>query len=193
MRANNNLIRNKTILMKTSIVIISLCILLLGEVYGQSKNNVFIGIQPSITVEPFYESGEFDLNILPLVFETPVDLRINIRFLPSANYHFGGETSGFSDIGFFTVLPIYLKKTESVENQTYGFYIGPVLGFGRNLINHHYTSTVAVEPGFMFQAKKRFTINLGGQFGASYFAYDSQPNKWLSHFGAKVSLGFWLK
>ena len=163
-----------------------------GKVIGQTKNPILIGIQPSITIEPFYEEGELDINVFPLVLEMPIGQRINFRLVPTVNYHFGGEENGFSDIGLFTVLPIFIRKREAIEIRPYGFYFGPVLGFGRNLLNNHYTTTVAIEPGYMFEAKKSFTITLGIQFGASHFAYDSQPNKWVFHWGPKVTFGFWL-
>ncbi len=159
---------------------------------GQSNTSIFIGLQPNVTVEPFYENGEFDIDILPLVFEASMGLRINLKVTPMVNYHIGGQTDGVSDIGVFTVLPIFFKKKELRSDKPYGFYIGPVLGFVRNLINNHYTTTLAVEPGYMFKAEKRFTIALGFQLGGSHFSYDIQPNKWVNHFGPKISLGYWL-
>lgn len=176
-------------------VIISSIILFvvqIGNASGQSDKNIFIGVQPGLTIEPFYEKGEFDVNVFPLIFETPVGSRANIRLSPITNYHIGGSTAGFSDIGLYFVLPVFFKKNENKESKPYGFYVGPVLGFGRNLINNHYTTTIAIEPGYMFKAKKSFTIVIGVQFGASHFAYDLQPNKWFFHWGPKVTFGFWL-
>lgn len=165
---------------------------LVTNLFGQSKRPIFIGIQPAITVEPFYEEGELDVNVFPLVIENRIGLRTNIRFVPIANYHFGGLENGFSDIGIFVVLPIFFKKAESLTAKTDGFYVGPVLGFGRNLINEHYTTTLAVEPGYMLKAQKRFTAAFGLQLGSSHFSYDSKPNKWVFHWGPKISLGFWI-
>ena len=167
-------------------------LILSSNLFGQSKRPIFIGIQPAITIEPFYEEGELDVNIFPLVLETRIGHRTNLRFVPIANYHIGGLENGFSDIGLFAVLPIFFKKAESLTAKTDGFYIGPVLGFGRNLLNEHYTTTLAVEPGYMFKAEKSFTITLGLQLGSSHFAYDAQPNKWVFHWGPKISFGFGL-
>jgi hypothetical protein len=167
-------------------------LVLSSNLFGQSKRPIFIGIQPAITVEPFYEEGELDVNCFPLVIETRIGNRTNLRFAPIANYHIGGSENGFSDIGLFAVLPIFFKKAESLEDRTRGFYIGPVLGFGRNLINEHYTTTLAVEPGYMLKADKRFTAAFGLQLGSSYFSDDAQPSKWVFHWGPKISLGFWL-
>lgn len=161
-------------------------------VSSQTKKLIFIGVQPALTVEPFYEEGELDVNAFPLIIETSLSSRINLRIAPIANYHLGGTSNGFSDLGVFAVLPVFLKEKEDETSKPYGFYLGPVIGFGRNMINKHYTTTLALEPGYMFEAKKRFTITLGLQLGASHFAYDAQPNKWVFHWGPKVTFGYWI-
>lgn len=163
-----------------------------GQCFCQSNTPVFIGIQPSVTVEPFYDKGEFDLDIVPLVFEASIGLRTNIKITPIVNYHFGGITKGISDIGAFLVLPIFFKAKETRTDRPFGFYLGPVIGFGRNLLNNHYTTTLGIEPGYMFETKKRFTISMGLQLGGSYFTYDAIPNKWYTHWGPKISFGFWI-
>lgn len=173
--------------------ILFLLIFLSSNIYSQTQKNIFIGIQPGVTVEPFYEKGELDINILPVVFETRIGDRTNLRFLPLVNLHSGGTENGISDVGLFTVLPIFLNDVERMEDHTFGFYVGPVLGLGRNLLNDHYTSTLAVEPGYMFESEKSFTITMGMQLGASHFFYDSAPNEWTFHWGPKVTFGYWLK
>lgn len=174
------------------ITILTLLTIYSVNLFGQTKRQLYIGVQPAITVEPFYEEGELDLNVLPLIFETPINSRINLRISPIVNYHLGGVTNGFSDLSIFIVLPIFLKTNKDDNSIPYGFYLGPVVGFGRNLINNHYTTTLAVEPGYMFETKKRFTINLGIQFGGSYFSYDTEPKKWVFHWGPKVTFGIWI-
>jgi len=159
--------------------------------YSQDHKPVFLGIQPGITKEDFYEDDEFDINILPFVFQTPVGKRVDIRLTSIINYHFGTDDN-ISDVGIFGILPVYIMKKEKVNLPSYGFYIGPLLGLGRNLMNEHNTLTVGIEPGYMFPTKKRFSVTLGLQIGGSYFDYDSQSDLWRNHFGIKVNLGFWL-
>lgn len=160
-------------------------------ILGQEKHPVFIGVQPSITKETFYEKEDFDINIVPLVFQTPIGKIIDIRFTTLANYHFG-SSEGFSDIGFQLIAPIYFKKKEKIKMPSHGFYIGPLIGFSRNLLYNHYTTTPAIEPGYLFKTSNRFSLSLGIQLGASHFNYDNEPNKWVSHFGFKINLGFWV-
>lgn len=174
-----------------NLIIVSILFLISIQLLSQEKRPVFIGLQPGITKEQFYERDEFDINVIPLVFQIPLSQRLDFRFVTIANYHFG-TTNAFSDIGFQSIFPFYFKKKETTNSLSSGFYAGPVLGAGRNLINDHYTTTLALEPGYMFKTSKRFSLTLGLQLGASYFNYDYQPNKWVSHFGVKINLGLWV-
>ena len=178
--------------MRPLFFLVILTLIISRQSFGQSNTPIFIGIQPNITVEPFYEKGELDIDILPLVLEASIGLRTNLKITPLVNYHVGGQTNGVSDIGVFVVLPIFFKKKENRSDKPHGFYVGPVLGFGRNLINDRNTTTLAVEPGYLFKAERRFTISLGLQLGGSYFSYDSQPNEWVTHWGPKIGFGFWI-
>jgi hypothetical protein len=158
----------------------------------QEKKPVFLGLQPSITQEKFYDDDEFDINILPVTVEFPVSKRADLRFTSILNYHIGGEEEGISDVSFQMLAPIFFIKKEIVNEKSYGFYIAPVGGYGRNLLNDHHTYLLAVEPGYLFKTEKSFTLSLGIQFGGSYFDFDDGQDGWEQHFGVKVNLGFWL-
>ena len=160
-------------------------------IYAQDKRPVFIGLQPSFTKETFYEKNEFDINVIPLIVQVPVGKRIDLRATSEVNYHFG-PSDGISDVGAQFVMPIYFKKKENTKAMSHGFYAGPVLGLGTNLIDDHNTLTLAVEPGYMFKPNKRFSIALGLQLGASYFDYFNKSNTWYSHIGFKINIGFWV-
>ena len=159
--------------------------------FAQEKRPLFIGIQPGYTKEKFYNKNELDINILPVVLEFPVAKSVNLRFTSILNYHLG-DNNQISDIGIHTVAPIFFKKKENVKMRNHGFYIGPVLGLGQNIMNDHFTTTLAVEPGYLFKANKHFTLSLGIQYGGSHFNYKTKDSEWHEHFGLKVNLGFWL-
>ena len=159
---------------------------------AQERIPIFIGIQPGYTAEPFYSENELDINVVPLLVQIPVSKRVDIRAVTLANYHIGGEENGFSDIGMQIVLPVYFKKKEKTKSLSGGFYAGPVIGLGRNLLYDHNTLILAVEPGYQFPAKNRFSIALALQLGATYFDYFNQANMWRNHFGFKVNIGFWV-
>lgn len=172
-------------------LIVMLYLITNSFIYAQDSRPVFIGLQPSFTKETFYEKNEFDINIIPLIVQVPVGKRIDLRATSEVNYHFG-PSNGISDVGVQFVMPVYLKKKENTKSISHGFYAGPVLGLGTNLMDDHNTLTVAVEPGYMFKPNKSFSIALGMQLGASYFDYFNKPNTWYSHIGFKINVGFWV-
>jgi len=180
--------------MKTAFKLVLLVILTFGvsQAYGQSKRAFFFGIQPAFTKEKFYEKNEFDINVIPIVIQTPISNRMDLRFVSLANYHFGNREK-FSDIGFQLLAPWNFTKKESISERTKGFYLAPVVGLGKNFVNYHYTTTVALEPGFTLSTDKRFSLAVGIQLGASYFSYDDGSDKLIDHFGVKVQLGLWNK
>jgi len=177
--------------MKKIILTSLLGIAIYSTAFSQNKKPIWLGIQPAMTIEPFYPKGEFDLNVVPLVIQVPLTKRMDIRYTNLANLHFGGN-GGFSDIGGEVQFPIFIKKKEQIHTRSQGIYMSPLIGVGRNLVNDHYTMTPAVEGGYMFASSKRFTLTLGLQLGGSYFIYDDSDPEWRNHFGFKANLGFWV-
>jgi len=156
------------------------------------RSPFFIGLEVSaITKEKHYEDDEFDVNFIPLVFQGVLGKRMDIRLTTIFNYH-TGSNPGMGDIGLYSVFPLYFKKKESKSTASSGLYIGPVIGFTNNDVNRYHTMTTALEFGYMFRTSKKFTLGAGMQFGASYFNYSYQENKWVDHLGLKVNLGFWF-
>ena len=162
------------------------------SIYSQSDRAIFIGIQPAITVEPEYEKGEFDVNIIPLVFQSSLSKRVDYRIVSIVNYHFG-PINQISDLGLEIGFPVFLKSKETILEPSSGIFVSPVISFGRNLLNEHYTLTLAAEPGYFFDFNSRFALSLQFQIGGSYFVYDAEnENAWRTHFGFKANLGFWI-
>lgn len=87
--------------------------------------------------------------MIPFTIQTPLSKRIDIRLTTIENYHFGGET-GYSDIGFQLIAHVFIQKKET-NSKSGGVYIGTLYGIGRNLLNDHYTHTIGIELGYMFQ------------------------------------------
>lgn len=171
------------------LVIVCLVILNL-QVFSQEESTpIFVGVQPSVTKEKFYDKGEFDLNVIPFVFEKGINKRMDLRITTLANYHFG-DNARFSDIGFELASPIFLKKKESQYSN--GFFASPIVGPSRNNLNKHYTLTLALEGGYLFDLGNRFALSTQIQYGSSCFNYDSKQNEWLPHFGVKVNFGYWF-
>lgn len=157
---------------------------------GQSNMNYFIGIHPSVTVEKFYEKGAFDVNIIPLVGQTSLTKRTDVRGTCYYTYHFGDENT-LADTGLELAFPTFLKKKELKHDKSGGFYFSPTIGFGRNFLNDHNTLTVAAEPGYMVKTKGKFGLTVYLQYGGSLFMYAEDVDVWQEHFGIKVNIGLW--
>lgn len=179
--------------MKKNLIILALLTAAFFQNSCAHKTKPFlIGIQPNITVEPVYESGNYEFDFAPIVIEKVISSRMHLKFTPIVNYHFGGKKEGFSDLVLFVIAPLFVNPNKLNLHLPKGLYFGPVLGFGRNLLYKHYTTTIAIEPGYLFKIKNIYAVSVGMQFGNSYFAYDNYSNKWGSHFGLKFSAGIWL-
>ena len=162
-------------------------------VEGQNKRAIFLGLQPAITVEPYYEKNEFDINVIPIVFQSSISKRVDYRLVSIANYHFSPDGNEFSDLGLEIGFPVFFKEKEELLKPSSGFFISPLIQFVRNIRDDHYTMIFAIEPGYFFELDSRFAFSLQLQIGGSYFIYDSDiPNEWKTHFGFKANLGFWI-
>jgi len=152
---------------------------------------VFIGVQPSFTKEKYYEKDAFDINIIPLVLQTKLNRKMDVRFVTLINYHFGNE-KGLNSIGFELLVPYYLLPQDYTGYPSYGLYIAPVGAYSINPDKQFSTVTLAVEPGYIFIPDQRFTLSLGIQAGASHMDVIQGEDTWQSHYGMKVNIGIWL-
>ncbi|WP_194776720.1 hypothetical protein [Pararhodonellum marinum] len=156
------------------------------------KKYNFIGINPSLTVEPFYEKGELDINILPLVYQRPLTKRMDIRFTSILNLGIRNEGNEISHFGFETALPIFFKSKEVVKESSQGFFVAPIVSFTRNRIEEHNNVGLWIEPGYNLLFDNDFALSFGLQLGGTYFAYDNGHTKWGNHLGIKIIFGRWF-
>lgn len=152
----------------------------------------FIGINPSVTVEPFYEKGELDLNVFPLVYQKPLNNRFDIRLTSIVNLGIRNTKDNISHLGLETALPIFFKAKENKSNASKGFYAAPVISLTRNLNENHNNIGIWAEPGYNILFENQFALSIGVQYGSTYFKYDNGKTKWANHFGVKVVFGKWL-
>lgn len=162
------------------------------QISAQEKSASLLGFNPSITAEPFYEAGELDINIFPLVYLHTLTPRSDIRFTSILNLGIREEGNAISHIGFETAFPIYIIKKENKEIHSKGFFIAPVLSLTRNILEEHNNIGLWLEPGFLQKLSENFSINLAVQVGTTYFNYDDDEDSWKGHFGFKIIFGWWL-
>jgi hypothetical protein len=155
---------------RTIALIVIICFISINNIFALEKSSVnFIGLNPSVTVEPFYEKGELDVNIFPLVYQTPISKRIDFRVSSIVNYGVRNSNSTFSHLGFQAALPIFLKKKDIKLIPSKGLFVAPGFGVTRNLIEKHSNFGLWVEPGYNLLFDDNFAISFSAQFGATHF------------------------
>ncbi len=152
----------------------------------------FIGINPSVTVEPFYEKGELDINIFPLVYQRSLTKRFDIRLTSILNLGIRNNGNEISHFGFEAGLPIFFKAKENPKEISKGFFVAPILSLTRNRFEEHNNLGLWIEPGYNLLFDNNFAMTFGLQFGGTYFGYDNGQTKWGNHFGIKIIIGKWL-
>lgn len=164
----------------------------ISSIFGQKDRTPnFFGINPSVTVEPFYDKGELDINILPFVYQKPIGIRTHFRITTIVNLGIRNSSSGIGHIGFESAFPIFLKKREAKSEITKGFFVAPNLSLTRNLIEEHNNIGLWLEPGYHLLFENKFAMSFGLQLGATYFLFDNGQKDLGFHFGVKVILGLW--
>lgn len=176
-------------------IVIVVTFLIIGKtpIFAQEVKKLnFIGLNPSLTVEPFYEKGEMDINIFPLVYQRTLTKRLDIRFTSILNLGIRSNQNEISHFGFETGLPLFFKQKETEMEVSNGFFVAPILSMTRNRIAEHNNLGLWIEPGYNLLFDNNFAMTFGLQLGGTYFAYDNGQTKWGNHFGVKIIIGKWL-
>lgn len=158
----------------------------------QQKTASYLGINPSLTVEPFYEKGELDLNIFPFVYQKTISNRIDLRVSTILNYGIRKATNEISHLGSQIGFLIFLSKKNELLDPSKGFYCAPGIGLTRNIIEAHNNIGFWIEPGYSMLVTEKWSILFGVQLGATHFDYDNGSQKWRNHFGIKIVFGRWF-
>lgn len=162
-------------------------------VYSQQQKTAnYIGLNPSVTVEPFYEKGELDINIFPLVYQKTITDRIDFRVSTILNYGIRNTTNEISHFGGQIAFPIFLNKKDNLSSPSNGFFCAPGMGLTRNRIENHTNIGFWLEPGYNMMVTDKWSISFGIQLGATHFDYDNGSQKWGNHFGIKIIVGRWI-
>lgn len=168
------------------------CCFPFSSIGQENRTPNFFGINPSITVEPFYEEGEMDINILPLVYQRPYSKRLDLRLITIMNLGIRNTENDISHFGVEAAIPIYFKQKEEMNSYSKGFYVAPIVGVTRNRLENHNNIGLWVEPGYNLLFDNSFAMTFGLQLGGTYFIYDQASNEWGPHFGIKIIIGKWF-
>ena len=174
-------------------ILLLLMVLTVTKIFGQDEKRMnFFGITPSVTVEPYYNSGELDINILPVVYQRSFTNRLDVRLTSILNYGIRNGNDRISHIGIEAGMPIFLKKKEDKAEISEGFFIAPIIGLTRNNEANHTNIGTFIEPGYNILFENNWALSLGVQFGGTYFLNDNSDNEWGNHFGVIVVFGKWF-
>lgn len=152
---------------------------------------VHIAIGPRVMQESWYESGELDVSIVPLVIELPLSSRVGLRLRPSVFYHFGGPSpdTRVSLIGGSAAPIFYLQAADGPRPYS-GWFIGPSLEITHNRLESMWHASVAADGGYAIYFEGGTGLILSVQLGVTFFS-DSDQDPAL-HPGVFPSFGIWL-
>jgi len=174
-------------------ILLLLTLLITNSVFGQdNKRSNFFGINPSVTIEPYYNSGEFDINVFPLVYQRSVSNRLDVRLASTINYGIRNGNDKLSHVGLEVGMPVFFTKKDDRSELSNGFYIAPLLSMSRNNEANHTNIGTWIEPGYNLLFENKWALSLGLQFGGTYFLNDNSGNEWGNHFGVIVVFGKWF-
>jgi hypothetical protein len=162
---------------------------LLGQ---EEKKYNFIGLNPSVTIEPFYEKGELDLNIFPVVYQRSMTKLMDIRMTSILNLGIRNDGNEISHYGLEAGFPIFFKRKENKNEISKRFFVAPLLSLTRNRGEEHSNLGLWVEPGYNLLFDNRLAMTFGVQYGGTYFNYDDGQSNWGNHFGIKIIIGKWF-
>ena len=182
----------KGILIQTffSAMILTLCA---GSIKAQDNPRInFFGINPSVTVEPYYNQGEFDINIFPLIYQRSLTKRFDLRLNSILNLGIRNNKNNISHFGLEAGLPIFFKSKKDKRESSKVFFVAPVFSLTRNRIEEHHNLGLWIEPGYNLLFDNNVAMSFGLQLGGTYFTYDNGQTNWGNHFGVKIIMGRWF-
>ena len=180
-------------LIKQTFLLVIILVLYINPLKAQDDLKLnFVGLNPSLTIEPFYDKGEMDINIFPLVYQRAFTKRLDIRLTTILNLGIRNHGIEISHYGIETALPIFFISKEIIKEGSKGFFLAPIISLTRNRIEEHNNVGLWIEPGYNLLFDDKFAMSFGLQFGGTYFAYDDEQTKWRNHFGVKIIIGKWL-
>ena len=165
----------------------------LSSSYAQKQKSAhFIGMNPGISIKPFYESGEMDMNIIPIVYQTRIYKQMDIRLISIMNFGFRKDGNKIINYGLELALPYLFGQRSQSMQVSQGFYLAPVFSLLRYNGSKEYNSSLLIEPGIIFRLEEKASISVGLQLGAGYYNLEGLDSNWQNQVGLKIILGNWF-
>lgn len=160
----------------------------------------YLGIAPSILVEPYDTINAIEINCMPIVYEFRIGKENNLSFQlrPVLNYRIYRISSGFSQIGGSLVFTKYYPSSYFAK-----FRLTPLLGvfstYAYNRLDRIQTITLGIEPGIYFNISNKFSTSLNLQPGINLYPdeksknFVNTKNGFKTHFGIIFHIGYNFK
>ena len=160
-----------------------------------SKN--YLGLIPSVLVEPYDTINAVEVNFLPFLYEFRIGNNndLGIQFRPILNYRFYEVQPGFSQIGATLAVNKYFlnafKDTSWLKPQLGGYFT-----YAYNRLDKIQTMTLGVEPGAYMRFPNNISISINVQPGINYYPdaasrdFVGTTSGFKGHFGIIVHAGY---
>ncbi len=159
------------------------------------KSTHLWGFNPYVGNEPYYRKGEFDINVLPIVYQTSFSKRVDFRINPILNFGFREVGGVISHVGFETAAPIFIFKKEERFLPSQGFYVAPVFSLTHSSweMKNNYGFWGEVGYNLSISTAKKLTLSIGLQYGKTQYNYSSRytDNEVTNHYRLKIIFGKW--
>ncbi len=163
--------------------------------FGQGRRYRYIGLQPGAqldVVTPYYPPEVIDINVIPLVFQTPINEVTDFKINTLASYRFEDEIR-ISRAGLQVVFPRFFSAKERFSEKSSGWYLGPLIAGRRDFFRNHYAVSPGLEFGRYNEPKGIFGWSFSLQGGCDYRINLSRGNQFVPFIGAQLAVGLWLK
>jgi hypothetical protein len=158
---------------------------------NEVSRKLWVGFEPSVAAWNVGNEMRFDVNALPITFETPLMDRVGLRVSPLLGVRFGADLpSEISNVGARFLAPIYLRAWD--EKAPYrGLYAGPALGLSTYPIDGSTHFTFASNMGFAFDFADHWILNFMLETGFTTI-FDDDSLYQEPHVGVALNVGHWL-
>ena len=151
----------------------------------------YVGLLPSVLVEPYDTINAVEVNTLPFIYEFRVGQRndIGLQLRPIANYRFYESNSGISQVGGIIAVNKYFLNVFEDD-----FWLKPELGafymYTYNRLDRINSMTLGIEPGVFMRISNQLSISANLQPGINYYPDQFSKDFVKSESGFKAHFGF---
>lgn len=163
--------------------------------FAQGRRFKFVGFQPGASIEivdPYYPIESLDANVLPFVFQTPINTVTDFKLTTQAVYLYPNDP-GLSAVGFNVIFPRFFRAKERFSEKSNGWYLGPLVGAQRDFDRNYWDTRAALEFGRYSDPKGIFTFNFNLIAGGAYQMHPHRAPRIVPYAGINLGFGFWVK